>query len=196
MNLGIVAVRYAKALLGYAQEKEVGREVYDYMKILSGSYLHSPALRGAVENRILSIAQRCNLLWTACGGNPGTVNDPAVNVPYQVLANFFELILRHNRGVLVQSVALQYIDLYRKANGIIYGMLVTPMAVDKATADHAAALLQRSHPIENGTVELEFAEDPELLGGFRLETDREVLDASVAAALQRTRRALHIENKK
>ncbi len=191
MNTGIVAVRYAKALLGYADDKAVDGEVYQYMKVLCHSYQHTPALRGAVDNRLLDVAQRSGVLWTACGGDPRVPPDETMDPASGVLGRFFTLLLRQNRADLMQSVALQYIDLYRQAHHIIYGMLVTPVAVDKATAFRAEALL-RSRAIENGTIELEYAIDPQLIGGFRLETDREVLDVSVAAALQRARKAWHI----
>lgn len=179
MNTGIVATRYAKALLAFAQEHAQGQAVYEAMKTLAYHYAHLPALRQSVGNKQFTEEQRCALLLQAC------ITPPQNKAP-DCLGRFFTLVLQQDRQELIQSMALQYVYLYRRSHGIVYGVLTTATAVDEDTVDRIAQLIKQ----DQGAVELEVRCDAALLGGFVLETDMKVLDASVATQLKKLRRSL------
>ncbi|MEG0455432.1 MAG: F0F1 ATP synthase subunit delta, partial [Bacteroides sp.] len=47
MEVGIISMRYAKALMEYAKEKKVEDRIYDECQVLSYSFLLEPGLREA-----------------------------------------------------------------------------------------------------------------------------------------------------
>lgn len=68
MNIGVISNRYAKALYQYAAEGQCEKQVYREMMTLADSYLQVPALRKALDNPLLSVAEKTDLLCNACGG--------------------------------------------------------------------------------------------------------------------------------
>ena len=62
MDIGIVSVRYAKALLKYALEQKEENIVYNEMDTLSQVYLNTPELRQMIENPLLSNGNKMKIL--------------------------------------------------------------------------------------------------------------------------------------
>ena len=68
MDLGVISVRYARALLKCATKQKQEAEVYAEMESLMESYIHFPLLRQTLDNPLLDNKNKINLLETACGG--------------------------------------------------------------------------------------------------------------------------------
>jgi mannose/fructose/N-acetylgalactosamine-specific phosphotransferase system component IID len=68
MNTGVVSMRYAKALLAYADAQGKEDQVYEEVKTLADHYVTVPGLRRAVENPVLDIETKLQLLQEAAGG--------------------------------------------------------------------------------------------------------------------------------
>ena len=68
MNTGVVSMRYAKALLAYAKAQGKEDVVYEEVKSLAVHYAEVPELRRAIENPVLDVEQKLNLLCEAAGG--------------------------------------------------------------------------------------------------------------------------------
>ena len=58
MDLGIISMRYAKALLRFAEEHKEDKQVYDETAQLAETYLTVPALQQAMLNPVLTDAQK------------------------------------------------------------------------------------------------------------------------------------------
>lgn len=185
MNTGIVAVRYAKALLGFAQDKGVDGDVYACMKILAHCYTQLPTLALAVSNAMLPSAQRRDVLLQASACLPHQTRTEV----REVLSRFFDLVLAQHREDLMRSIALQYVTCYREANHVIHGVLTTATEVDEATVGRVKKWIEKR---ENKTLELDLQEDPSLIGGFSLEVNMNVIDLSVAAQLRHIRKVFGI----
>ena len=71
MNEGLIPGRYAKALYKFACEQGESDAVYAQMKKLTASYDREPALRTAVENRFLPVADKEKVLMTASSAKAG-----------------------------------------------------------------------------------------------------------------------------
>lgn len=52
MDIGIISMRYAKALLAYAREHKAERVVYKELKALSQSFETHPALKKTLDNPV------------------------------------------------------------------------------------------------------------------------------------------------
>lgn len=65
MDIGIISMRYAKALLAYAREHKAERVVYKELKALSQSFETHPALKKTLDNPVLPAEVKLKLLCTA-----------------------------------------------------------------------------------------------------------------------------------
>ncbi len=184
MNSGLIAARYAGALLDFANSGGEARSVYLRMKILANHYLQLPNLKKTIENRVIPFEQRIALLLQASLAEQGKEDAAG-----EILSRFFELVLVRKREELLCSVCFQYMDLFRKANRIVCGVLTMAVPVDDQIAGRLKQLIAGDGARD---VELEVRQDPAIIGGFTLEVDMNILDASVAARLKRVRKTLGI----
>lgn len=170
MDIGLISVRYALALLKGAQEANNETEVYNCMQSLFNAFLEVKPLREAMNNPTLSKGQKNQLLLTVFQNEVPTI-----------LKRFITLVLNESREELLQFMAASYITLYRKDKNIISGKLITATEVTPEMEQKMADMIKKT----NGTVEFETKVDPEIIGGFILEYDTYRMDASVKSELNK-----------
>ena len=73
MDEGVIARRYALAMLKVAQKYNAAEEVYQKMKTFEQNYISHPDLHKALLNPILSPRDKEQLLTIAIGIEPGTL---------------------------------------------------------------------------------------------------------------------------
>ena len=170
MNIGVISVRYARALLKAATDANVEDRVYDEMQTLAKSYIDVPRLRTTIDNPMLPKDKKRQLVITAMGGEVTQLSEA-----------FAELVLREDRENVLQFMANSYITLYRKQKNIIRGKLTTAVAVSDAIGQKMRQMVESK---TKGTVEFETEVNPNIIGGFVLEYDTYRLDASVQSQLR------------
>ena len=94
MDLGLISVRYARALLKAGIEAKEAYMVYADMLSLAHCYSTTPALRVTIDNPMLSKKQKESLLLTAAAGGS-----------CDLTKRFVALVLRVERGGIVRFVA-------------------------------------------------------------------------------------------
>ncbi len=169
MDLGVISVRYARALLKSATELKIEDQVYKDMLTLAESYIQVPALRSTIDNPMLQKDKKQHLLVTALG-----------MAPQEISKRFIALVMKEGRESTLQFMAASYITLYRKQKNITRGKLTTAVAVSPATE---AKMKQMVEAKTQGTVEFTTEVDPSIIGGFILEYDTYRMDASVKSKL-------------
>ena len=169
MDLGVISVRYARALLKCATELKLEDQVYKEMQTLSKSFLEVPELRFTIDNPMLSKDKKLKIVATACGDNI-----------CELTKKFVELVLNEDREKTLQFMAASYITLYRKQKNIIRGSLTTAAPVSQETEDKMRRMVESK---THGTVEFNTEVDPNIIGGFILEYDTYRMDASVKTKL-------------
>ena len=169
MDIGVISVRYARALLKSATEQKQDETVYQEMQLLAKSYVDVPQLRHTIDNPMLSKEKKEMLLLTAVGGQPT-----------ELTKAFIQLVLREGREPVMQFIANSYVTLYRQQKNVIRGRLITAAAVSPATEQKMRQMVEGK---TNGTVEFESEVDPDIIGGFILEYDTYRMDASVKTKL-------------
>ena len=185
MDLGVISVRYARALLKSAAQAHVEETVYQEMQLLFNNYLNIPALRQTIDNPMLAKEQKQELLEIASGGQPKDATakadkEQSARGVSQLSSRFFALVLDEGREGLLQLMAASYIDLYRKQKNITRGKLTTAVAVSPETELKMRRMVEQN---TKGTVEFETEVDPNIIGGFILEYDTYRMDASVKTKL-------------
>lgn len=184
MYVGVFSIRYAKALLAYANENGVEDAVYQEAQTLAESLQQVPGLRQALENPVLPVATKQELLCEAAGGS---------NKVSEELKRFVKLVLAERREKFFQFMIMSYIDLYRKQKNIYVGKLTTACPVtDEEIGRIRDFVVERTH----GTAEFETKIDPKLEGGFIFEIGTYRLDASVANQIKRVKRQFIAKNRR
>lgn len=171
MDIGVISVRYARALLKSATDAKMEDAVYQEMQLLAKSYIEVPQLRQTIDNPMLAKEKKQMLLTTAVGG------DAAVS---DLTKAFIALVLKEDRENMIQFMANSYVTLYRKQKNIIRGKLTTAARVSPAMEQKMRTMVEQK---TQGTVEFETEVDPDIIGGFVLEYDTYRMDASVRAKL-------------
>ena len=169
MDIGVISVRYARALLKCALDAKIEDKVYVEMQTLAKSYIDVPQLRFTIDNPMLSKDKKEMLLQTAVGQEPSSL-----------VKNFISLVLGEDRENVMQFIANSYVTLYRQQKNIIRGKLTTAVAVLPATEQRMRQMVERK---TQGTVEFESEVNPDIIGGFILEYDTYRMDASVRSKL-------------
>lgn len=170
MDLGLISVRYARALIKAGAEANISDKVYADMLAIAASYADVPQLRATIDNPMLSKSQKGALLAAAAGGKA-----------CELTKRFIGLVLDEGRESIMQFIAHSFISLYRKQNNLIRAKLVTASA---PSAQVEARLKQLVGSKTSGSnVEFVSEVDPDIIGGFVLEYDTYRMDASVKTQL-------------
>ena len=168
MDLGLISVRYARALLKAGTEAKLDNDVYKEMQSLSESYVNVPELKFTIDNPMLSKDDKEQLFLTAVGGKP-----------CELTRTFIKLVLMEDRESTMQFISNSYITLYRKQKNLIRAKLLSATSVS-STEQRLRKLVEGK---TSGTVEFETETNPDIIGGFILEYDTYRLDLSVKSML-------------
>ena len=169
MDIGVISVRYARALLKSATDAKIEQQVYAEMQLIAKSYIEVPQLRATIDNPMLSKDKKLALLLTAAGREPS-----------DLMKAFISLVLKEDRESVMQFIANSYVTLYRQQKNVIRGRLITAAAVSPETEQKMRQMVESK---TNGTVEFESQVNPDIIGGFILEYDTYRMDASVKTKL-------------
>lgn len=187
MEYGVLAVRYAKALLAYSEEKGYADEVYAASSAAVRSFESMPVLYRTLDDPLLEAEEKIKLLLTACGY--GGKDEGAA----AVLAKFFSLLTENRREVYARAVFHSFRTLYREKHNLGVARIVTAVPLDRETEQRI--LMQASSHLHK-TIELEKIVDPAIEGGFILDVDDVRLDASVATRIRKIKQQLLEKNKR
>lgn len=174
MNDGLIPNRYAKALYKQAEETSCAPVVYDQMVKLENAYNNAIELKRAVDNPFVPQADKERLLLAAAGAEADSM-----------LHKFIILVTKHNRENFMQSMALAYQKIYRQANNILQAEITTAAALPEEKINEIMALLKSR--LDGKTLEVKTSVDPELIGGFVVRLENQVLDASIKNELKKLR---------
>ena len=167
MDEGLIARRYALAMLKVAQKYNAAEEVYQKMKTFEQNYISHPDLHKALLNPILSPRDKEQLLTIAIGIEPGTLYLRGIR-----------LLIKNHREMYIRSICLMYQKLYRKVYQIGRIKIITAVALKQVT--------------DRTSRQIEFVEkvDPAIIGGFVLRVNSMQLDYSVGGELKKIAKQL------
>lgn len=176
MNAGVVASRYAKALLKFVQETGNGGKVYAQAGVLVLRMQEFRQLRDYIENHSEIDLQKKLQLLQAALGEPLSME----------LERFTALVASRRRTEFYLRMLHSFLSLYREACHIKVGCLVTAFPAE-GLKERMEELIQAR---TGANVQLEMKVDPEILGGFVFELDDLRLDASVESQFRKIRTRL------
>lgn len=184
MDIGIVSMRYAKALMAYARSTDTEDTLYKECSTLAQSFASHPELRTALANPIASSEDKFKLICIATSG--------AVS-PSKEFQRFIQLIQKNRRENLLQYISLSYMSLYRNRKHIGVARLITAVPVSKEVE---ARIQKTSSSVLHANMELHTEVNPEIEGGFIFDINDYRLDASVATQLKRVKQQFIDKNRR
>ena len=182
MYIGVVSMRYAKALLAYADDAKVEDAVYREALLLKDSYAQVPELRQAMDNPVLAPDVKLKLVVEAAGGKVT-----------KELERFVQLVLKEKREKFLQFMINSYIDLYRKQKNISIGKLTTAYPVAPEVVERIRKIVVSR---TKGTAEFATKVDASSEGGFIFEIGTYRLDAGVASQIRRVKQQFIEKNRR
>src|ERR1035437_3456778 len=156
--------------------------VYTESKAITQSFFQFRELRTVLDNPVLAKAEKRKIIILAAGGD--------VSKPFE---RFLDLLLENDREYHLHSIALKYIDLYRKQKNIHYGKLTTASPVNAEVETRLMAMVENT---TGGSIEMEKVIDKDILGGFMFEVDFVRWDASISGQLRRIKKEYVEKNNK
>lgn len=194
MNTGIIATRYATALLKLVDETGSGDVVAAQVQVIEKALDEVPDFRRSVDDPAVSAAKKLSLFEAALS----SVSDP---VEWTSLApdlrRFIDLLIRNGRIGDVRLIFTTFITEYYRSRHIKRARLVVadpallnpePTPSDRELAEPLRPTLdvRLRDLIEKQTgckLILKTEVNPSLIGGFVFEVEDTVLDASVSRQL-------------
>lgn len=207
MNTGIIATRYATALLKLVDETGSGDVVAAQVQVIEKALDEVPDFRRSVDDPAVSAAKKLSLFEAALS----SVSDP---VEWTSLApdlrRFIDLLIRNGRIGDVRLIFTTFITEYYRARHIKRARLVVadpallnpePTPSDRELAEPLRPTLdvRLRDLIEKQTgckLILKTEVNPSLIGGFVFEVEDTVLDASVSRQLDFIRRQFIEKNRR
>lgn len=178
MSDGLIPRRYAKALYKLAVENGDSELIYEQLRHLNFRYTAIDELKRVVLNPDIPDAEKGAYILRAAGGIPGSSLD-----------KFLLLVVQNNRAEMLRKITLSYVDIYREQHRIAHVTITTAAPMPEPEIDAIVAVVK--HRLEDMTLEIETVVNPDIIGGFTVNINDLVLDASVKTELNNLRLKLH-----
>ncbi|MDR1699075.1 MAG: F0F1 ATP synthase subunit delta [Prevotellaceae bacterium] len=177
MNTGTIAVRYAKALLSYAEDNGEEVVVYAEMENLKKNFSETPALKQVLINPVITGEEKIGILLAATDKKHASKSTDA----------FFRFVVTQNRQENMQQICLSFLTLYRKKHNIVLAQLTGASRIEPTAVKQMQEAIAKEY---KGTVLLHEAVNAKLIGGFVLDIENRRLDASIAGELNEIKKKL------
>lgn len=207
MNTGIIATRYATALLKLVDETGCGDVVAAQVQTVEKALDEVPDFRRAVDDPAVAPAKKIALFEAALSSVAESVEGTSLAPD---LRKFLELLIRNGRIGDVRLIFTTFVTEYYRARHIKRAKLVVadpallnpePTLSDRELAEPLRPTLdvRLRDLIEKQTgckLILKTEVNPSLIGGFVFEVEDTVLDASVSRQLDIIRRQFIEKNRR
>ena len=199
MNTGIIATRYATALLKLVDETCSGEAVAAQVQVIEKALGELPDFRRAVDDPAVPAARKLSLFEAALSSSVAELAEATSLAPD--LRKFLELLLRNGRIGDVRLILTTFLTEYYRSRHIKRARLVVadPRLLDTEPAEPPTLESRLRELIEKRTgckLILKTEVNPSLIGGFIFEVEDTVLDASVSRQLDIIRRQFIEKNRR
>ena len=176
MDEGKIAVRYAKALLGLAREKQMTESVRIDMELIERFFEIDPRFNQVLISPVIKTKEKVVFIEAVFSANTNPMT-----------YSFLMLLLANKRESYLKSIARIFLESYRREAGYKKAKLTSAVAIDPSTVEQFKTFIRKHF---NSEVDLTCTADEKLIGGFVLQVEDQQIDASVSAKLQKIKREL------
>ncbi len=185
MYLGSPSIRYAKAFIEYAIERNTENILYEEFSVLAYSLKTNRDLCEILENPLIAKEKKLKLLCIAVAGDDS---------PSEDFIRCMHLVLNKKREPYLLSISLMYLDLYRQYKNIVLVKIITAISISREIVEKIRNLLINELEAQ---IMMEQMIEPSIQGGFILDLNNNYrFDASVSTQLKKIRKQLIESNTK
>jgi F-type H+-transporting ATPase subunit delta len=166
-----VASRYAKSLADLAQERNQLETVYKDMQLLQDICKSSREFVNMLRSPIIKADKKQNIVDAVTKGRISGVS-----------AAFTTLLIRKGRENILPEIVASFVELYNEIKGIHKVKLTTAVPVSEELKQSIINKVKAETSLQN--IELTTEVREELIGGFVLEFNNNLLDASILRDLR------------
>jgi F-type H+-transporting ATPase subunit delta len=177
-TIGTLSSRYARAFYAYAEDNSEEDKIYDEMKFLSYGFLSVPELKKILQNPVLSLDTKLQVLETASGGNMTKCSQ-----------QFYRFIFQKEKHDLLLYIASAYLSVYRKAKNLVYVDIITAIEPGNEFIESIKNHILNGYS-DDVIIEMSINLDPDIIGGFILNVDGKQLDLSIKGELKKLRKSI------
>lgn len=175
MKAGRASIRYAKALLEFAFERQKEKAVVEEMQNILSVVESSPELDDTLNSPVLPSYQKRKII--------GVIFPKAS----KIIQSLFDLLTQNGREGILGGVAHHYIDLFDKKQGKVRATVTTAVPL---SADLEKEVLKKAATLTHLKIELKNIVDSTIKGGFILRVGDLQYNASIANRLEALKREL------
>lgn len=184
MDAGIIASRYATALLKYVLGTGAADRVYDEVRRLSAALGGVPELRFLLNDpEGVSVEAKMKVFHTALGGDKMSSE----------LDRFLRMVIEKDRIPLIRLMLHDFEEKYRSHKGLVDVTMVSAVPLSEATVNAVREKILSQTGLK---AVISTRTDPSLIGGFVLEIGDKRLDTSVKRQLDSIRRSFIDNNRR
>jgi F-type H+-transporting ATPase subunit delta len=169
------AIRYARAIISLAKDKNLTKEVNEDMLLINKTIDENPELRNFLKSPIIKDHMKKNALleiFTSVNG---------------ITLGLFNLLLENKRIDSLPLVALKYRDLFNEMNGIQVARVTTAVPLTPALETKIQLKVKE---LTGNEAEIKNIIDQSIIGGFILRVGDIQYNGSVQAQLTNLKREL------
>lgn len=170
-----LAGRYAKSLIDLATEQNQLAAVYADMKYLQAVCKSNPDFVAVLRSPIIKADKKGKIVEAVTNGNVGVITTA-----------FNTLLMKKGREENLPEIVNAFIDQYNGISGIRKVKLTTATPITDEMKSTIVAQISGNTPVEK--IELETAIKEELIGGFVVESQGTLIDASILRDLKDVRK--------
>lgn len=167
------AIRYAKAILSLASDKNAAEAVNADMTVIANTIAENKELNGVLQNPIVRSSIKKSV-----------IEDVFKNTN-ELTGNLVDTLISNKRIALIGEVAKQYSVLFDQLKGTQVAKVTTAVPL---TAELNAKVLAKVKELTGKEVEVQNIVDENILGGFVLRVGDVQYDASIANKLNKLKR--------
>jgi F-type H+-transporting ATPase subunit delta len=172
-----VANRYAKALLGLAEENNFSDQAFHDMKLVYEALESSKELQTVLKSPIIRITRKLNILKAIFEGKL-----------HPVSMHYLSIITRKKRASLIMGISYEFLNIHREKLDIEIVTLITAGEIDEELRIKAREIASGLTTKQN--IEFNHVYDPAIIGGFVLKIGDLLYDASIKRKLSNIKKHL------
>ena len=170
-----LAGRYAKSLIDLATETNQLESIKEEVEFILGIIKTSSEFRMLLSSPIIKPDKKLGVMKEVGKGRFSTL-----------MASFIRLLITKGRESVLPEMLVAFKDQYNEIKGIHKVKFVTASPISEEMRDGLIAKFKRDANIEH--IELTTVVEPGIIGGFLLEYDNKLVDASIVRDLRDVRR--------
>ncbi len=174
MSVFRISYRYANSLMQLANEKNIYPKVAKDAELIFNSLNQSKEIKSVLKSPVIKTELKKNLL-----------KEIFLDKIFNETQNFIDFVIQKNREDILIDIFKEFLILCDKKEGILRASVKTAVEIDDTIKNKIKEKLENK---TNKKVYANYSVDPILIGGFIINIEDQVFDASVKHKLKLLRK--------